>query len=106
MVTGVSRQVFSLEFFATLCGEFALKVRQEREEDLTRRVDFVELRRLERFRIFLYVWVMAMTAIVVRSVFRCVKLRDGFKGELANDEVLFMILKGTMVVMAVGFLTV
>lgn len=106
MVAGVSWQVFSLGLFAILCSEFAWRVGKARDEDLTCRVEFVQLRRTERFRIFLCVWMMAMSAIFARSVYRCVELRDGFKGGLANDEMLFMILEGAMIVLAVGLLTV
>ena len=48
---------------------------------------------------------MATLAIFVRSVFRCVELREGFRGKLANQQFIFMVLEGRMIVIAVGSLT-
>ena len=44
--------------------------------------------------------------IIVRCTFRAVELSDGFDGEMANDEVLYMVLEPPMIVLAVIALTV
>lgn len=44
--------------------------------------------------------------IFARSVFRVAELKDGFNGDLANNEVAFMILEGVMIMVACGCLTV
>lgn len=44
--------------------------------------------------------------IIVRCIFRALELSDGFGGELANDEVLYMILEPPMISLAVIALTV
>lgn len=49
---------------------------------------------------------VATLAIFVRSIFRVAELREGFDGPLANDEVMFMILEGAMMVIATLCLTV
>jgi len=44
--------------------------------------------------------------IIVRCTFRAIELWDGFDSELANDEVLYMILEPPMISLAVIALTV
>lgn len=44
--------------------------------------------------------------LFIRTVFRAVELSEGFAGDMANDEVLFMILDGAMVILSVLCLTV
>lgn len=42
---------------------------------------------------------------MIRSCFRLAELQEGFSGHLANDELLFMILEGPMIIAAVAVLT-
>src|SRR4051812_26834414 len=49
---------------------------------------------------------LATLGIFVRSVFRVAELSEGFGGHLANDEVSFMILDGTMVIISCLALTI
>lgn len=49
---------------------------------------------------------LATLTIFVRCVFRVAELQEGFNGELANDEVTFMILEGAMIVIATLSLTI
>jgi len=42
---------------------------------------------------------------MIRSSFRLAELQEGFSGPLANDELLFMILEGPMIIAAVVVLT-
>jgi hypothetical protein len=49
---------------------------------------------------------LAITAILIRCSFRVAELSEGFKGKLANDEVLFMIFEGVMMAICVCVLTV
>jgi hypothetical protein len=48
---------------------------------------------------------LATLAVIVRSVFRCAELKEGFDGKLANEEVTFIVLEGAMIVVALGLLT-
>lgn len=106
MIAGVAWQVVSLGAFGILCAEFAWKVKRASEEELSHKPDFVSLRRTRQFRLFLCALAIATLVVFVRSVFRCVELRQGFDGELANDEVTFMVLEGAMIVIAVALLTI
>lgn len=49
---------------------------------------------------------IATITIFVRSVYRVAELAGGFAGKLANDEVLFEILEGPMIMTATIALTV
>lgn len=42
---------------------------------------------------------------MVRSIFRLIELQEGFNGDLANDELTFMILEGPMIIIAAALLT-
>jgi RTA1 like protein len=106
MVAGVSWQVFSLGLFGIICAEFAWRVKKAWDEDLTTEVEFVQLRRTLKFKLFLFAVTGATLAVFVRSVFRCAELRSGFKGKLANQEITFMVLEGAMIISAVALLTI
>lgn len=105
MIAGVSWQVFSLGLFTIVCLEFAWRVRKARKEDLNQQVEFVELRRTTRYKVFLLALAGATLAIFIRCVFRCAELSEGFDGRLANDEVTLMVLEGAMIVIAAILLT-
>lgn len=49
---------------------------------------------------------VATVTILIRSTFRVAELSQGFDGELANDEVTFLVLEGAMVTIASIALTV
>lgn len=48
----------------------------------------------------------ATAFLFIRTVFRSVELSEGFGGKLANQEVEFMILDGTMIILACSCLTI
>jgi RTA1 like protein len=48
---------------------------------------------------------IATIAILIRCAFRVAELSGGFNGDLANDQVSFMILEGAMIIIASFFLT-
>jgi len=106
MIAGVSWQVSSIGVFSILCAESTWRVMRVSEESLSRVAGFVELRHTLRFRTFLWMLGLATLTVFVRSVFRCVELREGFRGKLANQEVTFMVLEGAMIVIAVAVLTI
>lgn len=49
---------------------------------------------------------IATLTIFVRCVFRVAELRNGFSGKLANNQTLFMIFEGPMIMIAVVALTI
>lgn len=110
MIAGLAFQVFSLVIFSALCVELAMRVRRmqpSRSPNHTRRDGKrtlgLDLGSLHAFELAL---VAATVLIIVRSIYRCAELAGGFRGDLANEEVPFMILEGAMIVLACVCLTV
>lgn len=110
MVAGVAFQVFSLGVYAILCLDFFLGVRRVKRTMGTGsdvfNPQFAALRARPAQHRFLWSLMIAGIFIFVRSVFRCAELSEGFDGQLANDEVTFMILEGIMIILAVICMTV
>ncbi|KAL2823273.1 RTA1 like protein-domain-containing protein [Aspergillus cavernicola] len=104
MIAGLAWQVASLLIFTGMATHFFLRVRKAPNADFN--PDFDDLRRKPYFKASLYGLAVATIVIIVRSVYRCAELSEGFDGHLANDEVTFMILEATMIGIAVICLTV
>ncbi|KAL4744414.1 hypothetical protein BDW72DRAFT_188584 [Aspergillus terricola var. indicus] len=104
MIAGLAWQVASLLIFTAMSAYFFLRVRRAPGADLN--LSFDSLRRSRYFKASLWGLSIATLVIIVRSVFRCAELSEGFDGKLANDEVTFMILEATMIGIAVICLTV
>ncbi|KAJ5779812.1 hypothetical protein N7457_007532 [Penicillium paradoxum] len=105
MIAGLASQVASLAIFMALCLDFAWQVRKNQHE-LSPEPRMIELRNSVRWKAFIAGLALATITIFVRSVFRVAELKSGFHGSLANNEVLFMILEGAMLVIAILCLTV
>jgi hypothetical protein len=55
--------------------------------------------------VFLALWI-ATILIFIRSVYRIVELQGGFNGSIANNETVFMIFEGPMIILATLAVTV
>ncbi|EAQ86735.1 hypothetical protein CHGG_07988 [Chaetomium globosum CBS 148.51] len=105
MIAGVAWQVVALALFGVLCLDFWIRVRSTPTSALN--PAFADLRAQRSFQPgFLVAMLLTGVFIFVRSVFRCAELSEGFNGPLANDEVTFMVLEGTMIALACILLTV
>lgn len=105
MVAGVAWQVAVLALFALLSFEFWMRVSSRRAQPPLNPA-FAELRARRSFQpTFIAAIFLAGIFIFVRSVFRCAELSGGFDGPLANEEVTFMVLEGTMIALASILLT-
>ncbi|RHZ58029.1 hypothetical protein CDV55_100580 [Aspergillus turcosus] len=102
MIAGLASQVASLGIFLCLCADFAWRVYKNPDK-----LDpsMHHIRKTLKWKAFLIGLTVATLAIFVRSIFRVAELREGFDGPLANDEVMFMILEGAMMVIATLCLT-
>lgn len=120
MLAGLSFQVFSLLLFVAACLEFAFRVyntpspyasncQNLRTSPPTSIAAGTPLHTIlpktALFRGFLVGLAVATLTIFIRSTFRVAELSGGFDGRLANDEVSFMVLEGTMVIIACVALT-
>lgn len=104
MIAGLAFQVVSLTLFIGLALDFVVKARKARESDLD--YTFMNLRRRTMFRLFPYALALATITIYIRCAFRVAELKDGFGGELANDQGMFMGFEGPMIMVAALALTV
>ncbi|KAF9641294.1 hypothetical protein BFW01_g654 [Lasiodiplodia theobromae] len=103
MIAGLASQVASLAAFIVLCAEFAWRVYRNKDR---LNESFAGLRKTWLWKLFLGGIALATTTIFIRCIYRLLELNEGFNGELANDEVLFMILEGPMIIIACVALTV
>jgi hypothetical protein len=133
MMAGLWSQVISLSIFIILCSHFAFNVVKY---PIKINAQTVLLRQTIKFKCFLlgktqYLLLLqhnvnsilkglstnflivrpiaiavSTVTIMIRSCFRLAELQEGFGGRLANDEVLFMILEGPMIIAAVAALTI
>ncbi|KAL4815747.1 RTA1 like protein-domain-containing protein [Aspergillus spinulosporus] len=104
MIAGLAWQVASLLIFTAMSIYFFLRVRKAPGSDFN--LAFDSLRRSRYFKGSLWGLSIATLVILVRSIFRCAELSEGFDGKLANDEVTFMILEAAMIGIAAVCLTV
>ncbi|KAL8826713.1 MAG: hypothetical protein Q9170_007300 [Blastenia crenularia] len=103
MIAGLVFQVVSLTVFAVLCADFAWSVKKKGGDvSISRSALQARLPACSVGRFYLFMWALGLATltIYVRSIFRVAELQGGFDGSLANDEITFMILEGTMVSIA------
>jgi hypothetical protein len=103
MVAGLAVQVASLLIFIALCADLARRVHGHKEKLNPNHSGLYNSR---NFKTFLWSLALATLCIFIRSVFRVAELSEGFKGHLANNQISFMILDGTMVIIACFALTI
>ncbi|OBT78141.1 hypothetical protein VF21_02698 [Pseudogymnoascus sp. 05NY08] len=102
MVAGLAIQVASLTAFTIIGVEFALRVHKNRNHLNPTHADVYTS---QRFKFFLGGLALATVCVFTRSVFRAAELSGGFTGHLANNEVSFMILDGTLIMIACSAFT-
>ncbi|KAJ5138295.1 uncharacterized protein N7515_003143 [Penicillium bovifimosum] len=105
MIAGLASQVASLAIFMALCLAFAWNVHKNKHE-LNPDPSMVKLRSSMKWKAFIGGLILATITIFIRSVFRVAELKSGFHSALANDEVMFMILEGAMMAIALLCLTI
>ncbi|KEF56423.1 uncharacterized protein A1O9_08004 [Exophiala aquamarina CBS 119918] len=103
MIAGLSAQVAATTGFSLVCLHIMWNVRKHPERV---NVEHEGFRRGKRFRAFIWAIVIAITTILIRCSFRVAELSEGFKGELANNEVLYMIFEAAMMSICVFVLTI
>jgi len=95
---GLVFQVFTLTVFAIAIGDYALrsfKVRGQLSQQ------YEEVKHSIKFKGFLIALGVSFTAIYIRCVYRIVELSSGWGSALQKNEVLFIILEGVMICVAV-----
>jgi hypothetical protein len=103
MLAGLAFQVFSLILFSCAATLFAFQVWNGNGLKNERYLPLVQSR---LFKAFLIGLAVATVTIFARSVYRCVELSGGFTGALfVNDEAVFMVMEGLMIIIACSCLT-
>ena len=69
-------------------------------------INYDTIRASKMFKGFIGALIAAVLLIITRSSYRLAELQEGFNGKLANNEVLFMILEGPMIILTCIGLTV
>ncbi|KIX01232.1 uncharacterized protein Z518_08957 [Rhinocladiella mackenziei CBS 650.93] len=103
MIAGLASQVASMTAFCCICIQIIFTI-HTRPGIVNR--NSTGLRKNVRFRLFLIAVGIATIAILIRCSFRVAELSEGFGSDLANNEVMFMVLDGAMMVIAVLVLTI
>jgi len=133
MIAGLAFQIFSLVVFIALCSDFAWRfyrasgtgsapssgpmlennstyvLLDKNETSISTTPTLATLDHVRRSRMFkglILALACATILILIRSCYRLAELRGGFHGTLANNEVLFMILEGPMIIISVLLLNV
>lgn len=133
MIAGLAFQIFSLVVFIALCSDFAWRLHRasgtrsstssasisenKSTYDLLDKNDnrvsttptlatLDHVRHSRMFKGFILALSCATILILTRSSYRLAELQGGFHGTLANNEVLFMILEGPMMIISVLLLNV
>ncbi|CAG9975247.1 unnamed protein product [Clonostachys byssicola] len=105
MIGGLSFQVVSLFSFILYAAIYAWRWHSATKFD-SYHVRIPPTHSGFRWKSMIYGLAIASGTIFVRCIFRVAELKDGFGSSLANDEVAFMILEGTMIAIASICLTV
>ncbi|KAK8923361.1 Sphingoid long-chain base transporter RSB1 [Metarhizium anisopliae] len=103
MIAGLSFQVASLLTFIVLSADFWWRLRGTNGGYEQKAM---KLKTSTMFRAFPWATGIATIAIFIRCVYRLAELQEGFAGKLANDEVLFMIFEGPMIMLAAIAMTI
>lgn len=117
MIAGLAFQVVSLVIFSAVCLDFAWRLRKSNGSALTKMDDSSDgqstaalrldtIRHSKMFKGFNWAIAVAVVLIFIRSAYRLAELKDGFNSALFNDQVLFMIFEGPMIIIACALLTV
>jgi RTA1 like protein len=103
MIAGLAFQVFTLAIFGILSLEYFSRVWRHKAQlnPMT-----VSLRSSSKFRGFLVALVLTYTFIMIRCIYRVIELAGGWGSKLMEDETLFIVLEGVMVIAAAIIMTV
>ncbi|KIW88040.1 uncharacterized protein Z519_11150 [Cladophialophora bantiana CBS 173.52] len=103
MIAGLASQVASTTVFCGICLQIVFSIHTR--PGLINR-NSAALRKRLTFKLFLSAIAIATVTILIRCSFRVAELSEGFGSALANDQVMFMVLDGAMMSLAVLALSI
>ncbi|KAL8668782.1 MAG: hypothetical protein Q9168_006607 [Polycauliona sp. 1 TL-2023] len=98
MLAGIVWQVVTLIVFATLAGDFALRVSRSRSSLPLAASDLLKTL---KFRLFAFGLCTAYVTILVRCIYRVAELAGGWGNSIMQNEAEFIVLEGVVIVIAV-----
>ncbi|KAH6706882.1 hypothetical protein VD0002_g5049 [Verticillium dahliae] len=105
IISGVALQVVVLLFFGIMGVDYWVRVRRWVRDGDGPDAGALAVYRDGRFRKFVCGIAGAFTAIIIRCVYRIVEMAGGWGNHIMQDEISFMILDATLVLVAVSLLT-
>ncbi|KZV65691.1 RTA1-domain-containing protein [Peniophora sp. CONT] len=108
MLGGIVFQMAAIIAYATLASEFLVRYLQDRPLSMYSRDRSSPDRAPLSMRMRLMLTGMAMMTvfILIRSIYRTIELINGFQGTIIQTQVLFNVLDGTMIVLAMWTLNI
>jgi len=100
MLAGLSFQVFTLAIFILASLEYGLRVFRNQSQ-MTNNPVHMKLRNSWQFKGFLFALTLATILLFIRNVYRVVELAGGWGSTLSQNQPLFIVLEGVMVILAV-----
>ncbi|KAF4448069.1 RTA-like protein [Fusarium austroafricanum] len=97
MKAGLAAHLAAISIFTVLATEIAFRVayRQDRWNP-----KFSQLQQSGKFKAFLICLTIATFTILIRTAYRVAELSAGYHSRLAENETVFMLLEGSMIVIA------
>ncbi|KAH6956081.1 RTA-like protein [Fusarium avenaceum] len=97
MKAGLAAHLAAISIFTILATEIAFRVayRQDRWNH-----KFSQLQKSRKFKAFLICLTIATLTILIRTAYRVAELSAGYHSRLAENETVFMLLEGSMIVIA------
>ncbi|KAK8084776.1 phospholipid-translocating ATPase [Apiospora hydei] len=101
LVAGLAIHLSSILLFALLGLRFALAVHQRQDILYANKLTVHNTQRFKTFLIATEGLSLAVLLLTIRAIYRLVPISQGFGSPVARDEVLFLVLDGVMVLLAV-----
>lgn len=95
MIAGLSFQVASMALFILLALEYIWRVRRFEKDTPRLPVSRTKL------GLFVGFFSLAVVCIFIRCIYRVIELSEGWEGELIQNQTIFIVLEGVMVLIAV-----
>ncbi|KAH8169445.1 RTA1 like protein [Sarocladium implicatum] len=100
---GLSVHLAGIVIYVLVCADLAWQIWRRRDEwDLR----FDALQRSTKWRAFLIGLGVATLCILIRTAFRVAELREGFESDISQNETIFFVLEGAMILAAGLILTI
>ncbi|CCF47037.1 RTA1 like protein [Colletotrichum higginsianum] len=105
IIAGIVLQVVVLMLFGATGADYWIRVRKWAHAGDHGAGD-IALYRAKKFRSFIYAVAVAYACVMIRCVYRVAEMAGGWGNHIMQDEVSFMVLDGSLVLVCVTLLTV